>query len=277
MCACLLQQVRRSRFYDGMIFNPMDLEAFPFDSDHVVVVWDTNGHFLTHDLSHQGEGKTYFIAETQKGGIDGDFLECKWAGSVLEYELVGVQWSNTNKVAVEDEHRIQCTHAFSFVINRKSAFYVQKVIVPVYVLAAYGALIFDAPFNTTARSGYSMSVIIAMVGMLYVTGQYVPKVDRLTVLDRITLSVLVYLGVAALFSLPLSRLSDDIATQLNQVIALVFTTLFVIYQVYVLRPHTRNICAAFCNCCSIRPSNQKASNHVAWKDIPRTDSHAHDL
>ena len=178
-----------------------DLRRFPFDRQQLELVvesfvWDAN--------------QLRFVPDTEMTGFAEDF-------DIPEWTITGVR-ADVSTVGV-----IRSTEPFSRLtltidVERKSGFYLWKVLLPLFIIVALSWSIFwmvDERFGIRVRS--SATGILTVVAYQFVAGQNLPRVGYLTLIDKIMVISFLLLAITVLESYVVSRYGEDERDQAHRV------------------------------------------------------------
>jgi len=160
-------------------------------------------------------------------------------GKIPEFQILG--WAQ--KVTIPDDSALPMCFKFDIHLFRKEAFYYLKVMLPLWLLvitsvAAYGI----EPEELASRLEVLVTLLLSTIAFLYIVQESIPKINHLTVIDKVVILSLVTLVLSVLFSFILSRLSEAEAGRLNIVFALVYLSFYVLMNFIVIGPpHYRHM------------------------------------
>jgi hypothetical protein len=170
-----------------------DLRRFPFD--HQQLTLEVESFTWSAD-------ELVFVADATTTGFDEAFRMPEWT-----IRAVG---AHEERVDV-----IRSTQPFSRLvltidIERKSGFYLWKVLLPLFIIVALSWSIFwmvDERFGIRVRM--SASGILTVVAYQFVASQNLPRIGYLTLLDKITIISFLLLATTVLESYIVSRYGEE--------------------------------------------------------------------
>lgn len=172
--------------YKGIFFSNMDLRSFPFDQQVLSLKMEDakkNADLLVYrygtpkNQSKKGSNIELISAEIFETPLD--FPEFK-ISNLAKFALINHRYEYTyNKPAF-------CQASLSFVIQRKSGFYINKIIFGIALFVLSGALLFFIDSTELGtRLSYGMTVLLTMIGHNYLLNESLPKISYQTILDYI--------------------------------------------------------------------------------------------
>jgi hypothetical protein len=199
--------------YDGYIYNPMDLKAFPFDSDAIDFT-------LSADLCQTRDGSCLNVAfktdyrlliqETKFGPPVSVCLE----NDPLGWEHVTTQMEYIRLNAAQDHCRI------SLHLSRKTGYYYYKVLIPLVITVLLNLAQVDLPIdNLSANLQHSGTLFLSTVALLYVVQDELPRTDFQTVIDSIILYTMYTFAFSCFIAMWAARSynsgHEDLARRIN--------------------------------------------------------------
>lgn len=192
-------RIKRGTVYQGTMSNPMDLLGFPFDADAIELEFQCTSHWKSKDGKLENMdviGRSLSlrpVTDANEGANPRDpfcRLESKRVEYVYEWDLLGYshQLEVCNQVTGVQSDEIK----FSIHISRKTGFYWYRVILPLFSIALSSICVYGIPPDDLPdRITYASAMVIASIAMQYVVTELLPKVDDLTLIDKVVLSNLV--------------------------------------------------------------------------------------
>lgn len=170
-----------------------DLRRFPFDSQQLTLeiqsfTWDAE--------------QVVMVADASKTGFAEDF-------EIPEWTITGVR-AHEERVDVIRSTKPYSQFVLTIDIERKSGFYLWKVMLPLLIIVALSWSIFwmlDEKFGIRVRT--SATGILTIVAYQFVASQNLPRVGYLTLMDKIMVISFLLLGVTVLESYIVSRYQAD--------------------------------------------------------------------
>lgn len=109
-------------------------------------------------------------------------------GKIPEFQILG--WAQ--KVTIPDDPTIPMCFKFDIHLFRKEAFYYLKVMLPLWLLvitsvAAYGI----EPEELASRLEVLVTLLLSAIAFLYIVQESIPKINHLTVIDKVVILSLV--------------------------------------------------------------------------------------
>lgn len=180
-------RLKRGRLFYGTVSNHMDLRQFPFDMDSIDIIFESVSHYMTLDESMKGsmpKGKSYRLRPTCLPG-EGKIIGIYWSGAIIEWQLLGCSWSK-DELPPTPQGSERTKLSLNFHVSRQSGFYLWKVLLPLLLLGVlcFSAFEFDSE-NVSDRQGTVATYFLSALAMLYVVGQYLPRADYLTQMDKV--------------------------------------------------------------------------------------------
>lgn len=230
----------RVRSYTGTVDNPMDLRAFPFDSDTIELHFRTYSSWSSY---HERSGSSPATDEKPKT------YRLRWASNfnngkpvfvlnaaVAEWNLLGLSTKLTNNPTKLKGEVTMHVH-----INRKAAFYFWKALLPIYLLIMLSMTSFHFETdNLEARSSTVSTYFLAAFAMLYVVGSSLPKTDFLTKIDVVIVLTTVSLAFSGMASLLIAHLHSasgpDVATKWNQIMEATSVVVYITANFLIFMP-----------------------------------------
>jgi len=192
----------------GVVSNPMQLEAFPFDLDDVLFSFETGFIFRAADDSTRGgvtTGGLYTMRKIREAG-EGDWISPYFHGKVAEWTLHGV---STAIEHVTDEMGLHSTDLhFGVHISRGAAYYFWKALMPLYLLTILSFTTFEFDVDDLPSRNETVSTyFLAAFAMLYVVGESLPRTDFLTKIDVVIVLTTTWLVIIGIVSVVLNRVA----------------------------------------------------------------------
>ncbi len=173
--------------------SPFDLRRFPFDTQLL--------RFEIESFTFNEE-ELVFVADNAQTGFAEDF-------QIPEWTITDVR----AHVESADVTRSSTPHSrlvLTMEIDRQSAFYVWKVMLPLLIIVALSWSVFwmpDEKFGIRVRT--TATGILTIVAYQFVAGQALPRLGYLTLMDKIMVGSFVLLGVTVLESYIVSRFPEE--------------------------------------------------------------------
>lgn len=173
--------------------SPFDLRRFPFDTQLL--------RFHIESFTYN-EDQVVFVADNSVTGFVEGFQIPEWTVTDVRAHVDSVDVTRSSK----PHSRLVLT----IEINRQSAFYVWKVMLPLLIIVALSWSVFWMPeekFGIRVRT--TATGILTIVAYQFVAGQALPRLGYLTLMDKIMVGSFVLLGVTVLESYLVSRFSEE--------------------------------------------------------------------
>jgi hypothetical protein len=198
----IMERVLRVR-HDGMVTLDLnigmllaanfDLRRFPFDRQTLEIeiesfAWNVD--------------QLVFVEDTAATGFSEEFEPPEW-------EIVGVR-AEEKAVDVIRSSRPVSRLVLAIDIKREAGFYLWKVFLPLLLIVALSWSIFwmvDERFGSRVR--VSATGILTIVAYQFVAGQNLPRVNYLTLIDKIMVGSFLILAITVLESYVVSRYATD--------------------------------------------------------------------
>jgi len=164
----------------GTFTSRLDLRRFPFDRQTLQ---------LRLTFPDFEPGRLTPVPDRQVSGILPEFTLTDW--SVLGWDI------QSDPVRVV-KNISRASVLFSFDTQRRSGFYIWKVIVPLaFIVFMSWAVFWISPENAGSQIGIATSAILTLIAYRFVLANLLPRVPYLTMLDYFTLgaTVLVFLAL----------------------------------------------------------------------------------
>jgi len=166
-----------------------DLRRFPFDSQQLTLEIES--------FTWNAE-QVVMVADASKTGFSEDF-------EIPEWTITGVR-AHEERVDVIRSAEPFSRFVLTIDIERKSGFYLWKVMLPLLIIVALSWSIFwmvDEKFGIRVRT--SATGILTIVAFQFVASQNLPRVGYLTLIDKVMVISFLLLGVTVLESYVVSR------------------------------------------------------------------------
>ena len=195
------QRVLRQRFdgrisatlnFDTKLAADYDLRRFPFDKQTLTLGMES----FAWDAS-----QLVMIANHDTTGFSNDFIMPEW-------DIVDV-FAETMITDVARSEEPFSRLLLSIVIERKSGFYLWKVLLPLLIIVALSWSVFwmkDEKFAVRVRT--SATGILTIVAYQFMAAKDLPRVAYLTLIDKIMVASFILLAITVVQSLIVSRCSD---------------------------------------------------------------------
>ena len=185
--------------YEATVNMPMDLHTFPFDVQTLQCEWVSISHWRQLDGSRFGslpKGQSYILKPVWRQ-TQGQFLTTFFDGRIPEWHLHS---HSSERTCAKHAAGFTITNvSLKFHLQRKWQYYLIKVVAPLVVLTVGTHLVFAISCSELAdRLSNVFSMYLAAFALLYVVGDLVPRVDFLSLIDRIlflTLLTLLWIGI----------------------------------------------------------------------------------
>lgn len=192
-------RLKRILNFEATIVLPMDLSAFPFDTQSVrpelvsISHWSQCAGPRFGSLAH---GQSYTLHPVSRAN-EGRLIWMMWDGRMPEWEL--------HSYAIQTV----CSHhlagfvlmllCLDLYVTRKHGFYFEKVLLPLIALT-YGSFLLHLvpPQDIQDRMNGMFTLFLAAFALLYVITDHLPRLDFLTAIDKavyLTLGTLLWLGL----------------------------------------------------------------------------------
>jgi hypothetical protein len=196
------QRVLRQR-YDGMVSGVInldmrlatdyDLRRFPFDRQTLML--DVESFAWNSD-------QVVLVADRETSGFADNFQMPEW-------RITGVH-ADTTTIEVARAEDLFSRFTLAIDIERKSGFYIWKVLLPLLIIVALSWSVFwmrDEKFAVRVRT--SATGILTIVAYQFMAAKDLPRVAYLTLIDKIMVASFVLLAITVIESLFVSRLADQ--------------------------------------------------------------------
>jgi hypothetical protein len=145
---------------------------------------------------------------------EGRILETAWSGDMDEWSTLGMSYQIVGHPKLA--HAPQRVELNLFVhVKRKYGFYIWKVLLPLYLIQALMYCVGTHPTDDiSGRLGFTVTGFLAAFAMLYIVGDNLPKMERLTTIDKVitltTLSIVALaIGSCAVYKIHQVYCSDE--------------------------------------------------------------------
>jgi len=199
-----------------------DLKRFPFDRQRLSLVVES----FTWSAD-----ELVFVDDAATTGFADDF-------DMPEWDLLGVS-ASADQVDVVRSTRPFSRLTLNIDIERRSGFYLWKVLLPLLIIVALSWSVFwmdDERFG--ARVRMSATGILTVVAYQFVASQNLPRIGYLTVMDKITVISFLLLATTVLESYVVSRYAEqdhDKAMRIDRIARWAFPASFLLLIAAVLR------------------------------------------
>jgi hypothetical protein len=236
-------RLERGRTYTGTVDNPMDLQAFPFDTDSIEFTFRTLSHWATLDGGQhdsQAKGRTYRLRQIREKD-EGQWLGVGWRGQIAEWALHGVStWIHEYPVSGKPGQEVTEV-SINVHVSRKAAYYFWKALLPLYLLSALSLSTFQFETdNLSDRTSTVSTYFLAAFAMLYVVGGALPKTDFLTKIDQVIVLSTLSLACTGLASALIAQVhaqhGEEMAGRLNRLVVLGLAGLHVFANLVIFTP-----------------------------------------
>ena len=166
-----------------------DLRRFPFDRQQLT---------LELESFAWNEDELVFVADATSTGFDDDF-------DIPEWTITGVRAHEERAIVIRSAKPFSRL-VLTIDIERKSGFYLWKVLLPLLIIVALSWSIFwmvDERFGIRVRS--SSTGILTIVAYQFVVSQDLPRIGYLTMMDKIMIVSFMMLAITVLESYLVSR------------------------------------------------------------------------
>ena len=188
-------RLKRTITFHGSVRNPMDLKYFPFDEDDLELKFISNCNWRVLDGSRYGNDpveQTYTLHPVEGS----KFFHMGCSKEISEFVIIG--WSHNTVIPTEkSSHQLlPMTFTFQFHIIRHSSFYYLKIFFPLWLLVlTSGAAFTMEADDLSGRYEFLTTILLAIIGFLYIIQETIPKIGFLTVIDKVViLSLLSVVG-----------------------------------------------------------------------------------
>jgi len=199
---------------NGLFRSYLDFHRFPFDSQALVLnvesnIWDTRELDLAPNPDRTGISSEVYLAEWNVTGIE---------TSVSVYE-------NGRRGVIRDRLRVEIG------IERKSRFYVLKIIAPLVAIVFITSVVFWMRGEDLGRrAGISSTGMLTVIAYQFIVSAFLPRVAYLTVMDKIVLLTFLFISVTMLMNILASSgpfLASGRGERLDRVARLVYPVSYV--------------------------------------------------
>jgi len=227
----------------GVVSNPMQLKAFPFDIDSILLSFETGFIFRAADDSTVGAvttGGLYTMRKIREPG-EGKWIDPYFHGHVAEWTLHGVS------TAVEhctDDKGLHFTDLHIGVhISRGALYYFWKALMPLYLLTILSFTTFEFDVDDLPSRNETVSTyFLAAFAMLYVVGESLPRTDFLTKIDVVIVLTTSWLVIIGIVSIVLNRVAKKdeaslvLAEKWNTIMEVGLLVLYTIINIFIFVP-----------------------------------------
>jgi hypothetical protein len=209
---------------DIRLSTDYDLRRFPFDQQT-----------LTLDLESfaWNADQVVFVADESTSGFADDFVMPEWT-------IVDAS-ANSTLVDVARAEESFSRFTLAIVIDRKSGFYVWKVLLPLLIIVALSWSVFwmrDEKFAVRVRT--SATGILTIVAYQFMAAKDLPRVAYLTLIDKIMVASFILLAITVIESLVISRITDQgLARKIDRKARWVFPLSYALIILLVVLSSTR--------------------------------------
>ena len=236
-------RLKRGLVISGNVNNPMSLREFPLDTETSEVSLSSNSRWSTLNFALGGEipaGELYMLHRVEDPS-EGHFHVLAVHPSMLkEWVLCGYSHSVV-RAHTQASSQVKTVILLRYHLARMPAFYVFKVLVPLYMLAIFGfrTFFYDVA-DVENRDANTTTMFLSSFAVLYVVSDLLPKGIRvLTKIDLVVLATLTTLLLASAESLVVERLqrsSPLLARELNMALGGALAAGYVALNVLIFLP-----------------------------------------
>jgi len=227
--------LKRTVAFHGAVYNPMDLKDFPFDSDELELKFISICNWRTLDGSRYGNdvcNRTYTLHPMLRRK-DVQFFVLGWGGKIPEFQILG--WSQ--KVTTPDDVSQPICFKFDIHLVRKANFYYLKIMLPLWLLVLSSVAAFGIETDDLgARLEVLFTLLLSTIAFLYIIQESIPKINRLTVIDKVVLASLITLVISVVFSSVIARYKEDEAVYLNIILAVIYPSIYIVANILIIGP-----------------------------------------
>jgi len=227
--------LKRTVAFHGSVYNPMDLKDFPFDSDELELKFISICNWRTLDGSRYGNdvcNRTYTLHPMLRRR-DVQFFVLGWGGKIPEFQILG--WSQ--KVTTPYDVAQPICFKFDFHLVRKANFYYLKIMLPLWLLVLSSVAAFGIETDDLgARLEVLFTLLLSTIAFLYIIQESIPKINRLTVIDKVVLASLLTLALSVLFAYIISKYTENEAKCLNKILATIYLSIYIVANILIIGP-----------------------------------------
>jgi Neurotransmitter-gated ion-channel transmembrane region len=170
--------------YQGQFNSKLPLENYPFDSQNLVIEFEDNS---------AGAARQIFVPDANPITVN---PEMTLPGYIIGKPTLTVaskayptNFGDTNLKELEPYSRV----TVSVPVNRPTATYAIKIILPIFLVAACAALIFYIhPSYVDGRIGMGITALLTLVALQLTTNSQLPEVDYLMMIDMLYFAAYVF-------------------------------------------------------------------------------------
>jgi len=215
-------QMRVTIFQDGtvnvrarmrmLLRAPLDFHEFPFDFQVLPLRVESTMWPTSHMALSSAEEFT---------GFDDSFEMPEWT-------LVDLT-AKASQVLRKQEGRTYDRLDFNITIERKSGFYVWKIMLPMAIIVMLSWVVFWMSTEQLGRrAGISSTGMLTIIAYQFIVAGSLPRFPYFTLMDRLMLIALLAIAATMLVNLVGSRLDEKRRHQLDRSCRLVFPVVFLI-------------------------------------------------
>lgn len=197
-------RLKRTITFHGSVWNPMDLKDFPFDRDDLELKFVTNSNWRVLDESRFGNDpvhRTYYLNPMREE----KFFFFGGSNTMHEFDITGWDYDIFNPKDKEKENE-PIVFEFRFHLVRRYNFYYLKILLPLWLLVLTSAASFMLePEELPGRFEFLTTVLLAIVGFLYIVQESIPKIGFLTVIDKVVILSLITVVLSIFVSVLIER------------------------------------------------------------------------
>ena len=258
----LIGRLKRTITFHGSIWNPMDLKEFPFDRDDLELKFTTNSNWRVLDGSRFGNdpvNRVYTLHPINER----KFFEMGTAKKMNEFKITN--WSHEIYIPKYKGNELEhIVFEFRFHMVRRSTFYYLKIFFPLWLLVLTSGAAFTMHSSEddflSGRYEFLTTVLLAIVGFLYIVQETIPKVGFLTIIDKVVILSLISVVTSIFTSWGVSAARNDLQRLFNLLAVFVNQGIYWLCNFVLIYPAHRN-------------SQQKAQEEMKKNEINQHFSH----
>lgn len=201
-------RLKRTITFHGKVRNPMDIKQFPFDRDDFELEFRTNCNWRVLDGSRFGNdpvNRVYTLHQMKEKS----FFHMGCPTDISEFIITG--WSYHTHIPSKRDHNEMDAMEFQFNFHmvRNSFFYFLKIFFPLWLLVFTSAAAYTLPLEDLAgRYDFLTTVLLSLVGFIYIIQESIPKVGFLTIIDKVVILSLIVVVVSIFLSAGVAKTAN---------------------------------------------------------------------
>ena len=197
--------VNRARL-EAVIRAPLDFREFPFDQQSLPIEVES----YAFDI-----GEVQLVVNHDFSGFDPHFEMPEWVVEGVDAQII-------------EHHRTQERRDFSRLeymvhVERRSGYYLWKVILPVVLIVAISWVVFWMSGDQLGRrAGISSTGMLTVIAYQFIIAGSLPRFPYLTVLDKIVLLALVLIALTMFENLVSAQMTPEARLRIDRICRAVF-------------------------------------------------------